>query len=81
MRASKIKQLEKALENVLAINRVIDNARYNGVTELAMEKLDLREAKACNRTYAICRTMTEEEYDATDYENMMCLTYAEAIDE
>ena len=79
MRASKIAQLTKSLERITGLNTEIDNALFNNRSERTIEKLEARNEKACEKAYAVCRTMTEAEYDATEFGNLMCMSYEEAI--
>ena len=80
MRASKISQLTKSLERVTDLHTDIENAIYNDRTEVVIAKLEAREEKALEKAYKVCRTMTQEEYYATDFSNIMCLSYDEAIE-
>jgi hypothetical protein len=79
MRASKINQLNKALVRITNLATELNNANFNNATEVQIEKIEDREEKACNRAYEICKTMTEEEYNATDFGYVMCMDYEDAI--
>ena len=79
MRASKINQLNKATIKINDINKELSNARFNNATDRQIEKLEEREEKACDRAYKICATMTEEEYNATNFPCDMCMDYETAI--
>jgi len=81
MRASKIAQLTKSLERITDLHTDIENAIYNDRSEATIAKLDAREEKACEKAYDVCRTMSEEEYYATEFSNIMCMSYEEAIEE
>jgi tRNA U54 and U55 pseudouridine synthase Pus10 len=78
MRASKINQLNNALDKIIGLNKEIENAKFNNESEVKIYKLQEREEKANIRAYAICATMTEEEYDATSFEDLMCMDYQTA---
>ena len=80
MRASKINQLNKAVTRVIELNGELDNANFNGATETQIEKIQAREEKANDKAYSICASMTEEEFDATTFEDIMCMDYATACD-
>ena len=79
MRASKIKQLNKALTRILDLNTELDNAKFNNATDRQIEKLEDREQKACDRGYKIATTMTEDEYYSSDFGSIMCMDYEDAI--
>ena len=79
MRASKINQLNKSLATILDINTELSNAKFNNATDKQIEKLENREEKACNKAYDLCKTMTEDEFDATSFESTLCMSYEEAI--
>tara|TARA_B110000908_G_scaffold93327_1_gene110528 strand:+ start:367 stop:609 length:243 start_codon:yes stop_codon:yes gene_type:complete len=79
MRTSKINQLNKSLTRILDLNTELRNAKFNNGTDKQIEKIEDREEKACNRAYEICKTMTEQEYDATDFQYIMCMDYETAI--
>lgn len=79
MRASKIAQLTKSLERVTDLHTDIENAIYNNRSEVVIAKLEAREEKACEKAYDVCRTMSEEEYYATEFSNIMCMSYEEAV--
>ena len=79
MRAAKINQLNKALTRIMDLSTELNNAKFNNATDRQIEKLEEREEKACDAGYEICMTMTEEEYNATDFGNIMCMDYEEAI--
>ena len=80
MRASKINQLNKAVTRIVDLNKELDNANFNGATETQIEKIEAREEKANDRAYSICASMTEEEFDATSFEDIMCMDYNTACD-
>ena len=79
MRKSKINQLNRSLTRISDLNTELSNARFNNATDKQIEKIEDREEKACIRAYEICKTMTEEEYNATDFGNIMCMDYEDAI--
>lgn len=79
MRTAKIKQLNKALNRIRDLNTQIDCAVFNNDSAIQIEKLEIREAKACDRAYTICKTMTEEEYNSTRFGDIMCMDYKDAI--
>ena len=81
MRASKIAQLTKSLEKIKDLHTDIENAIYNDRSQIMIDVYRAREEKACERAYSICRTMSEEEYYATEFSNTMCMSYEEAIEE
>ena len=79
MRAAKISQLTKSLERITDLQTDIENAIYNNRSEVVITKLQTREDNACEKAYNVCRTMTEAEYDATEFGDVMCMDYSEAI--
>ena len=79
MRAAKISQLTKSLERITDLNTDINNAVFNNRKQSVIEKLQAREYKACEKAYNVCRTMTEAEYDATEFADVMCIDYSDAI--
>jgi len=79
MRAAKVNQLNKILTKIQDLNVEIRNAEFNGESENKIAKLQEREEKACERAYKFVSTMTEEEYDASDFGDAMCMDYEEAI--
>ena len=73
-------ELRLALNELDVLNTELDNANFNGATELQIQKIEAREYKANDRAYSICASMTEEEFDATTFEDIMCMDYATACD-
>jgi|TARA_R110000787_G_scaffold196391_4_gene307728 hypothetical protein len=69
MRASKITQLNKALEIILDLEKEIASAKFNNESEVKIYKLQEREEKANIRAYAICATMTEEDFGLPNRKN------------
>jgi hypothetical protein len=80
MRAAKINQLNKAVTRILDLNKELDNANFNGATDIQIEKIEAREEKACCIAYSICASMTEDEFDATTFGDVMCMDYITACD-
>ena len=78
MRATKINQLEKIVARIVELGKDIDNAEFNGESEIKIAKLQANEQKAIVRAEACVETMTEAEFDATSFEYMLCMSYEEA---
>ena len=79
MRSAKVKQLNKINERIQGLNIEIRNAEFNNESENKIAKLQEREEKACVAGFKCASTMTEEEYDASDFGIDMCMDYETAI--
>jgi hypothetical protein len=80
MRASKINQLEKIVSRIVELGKDINNADFNGASEIKISKLQISEHNAILRAGDCAKTMTEEEFDATAFEDMLCMDYDTACD-
>ena len=79
MRASKTNQLNKIVARIVELGKDIDTADFNGASESKIAQLQVSENKALLRGLDCVKTMTEEEFNSTSFENMLCMSYEEAI--
>ena len=77
MKTAKINQLDKINQQIIDINIHLEWLRYNG-TEKQIAKVEERESKLCERGYAKARTMTEEEYNESQFGFIQCMSWEEA---